>query len=342
MTEMLQKAIKVADEVLLPAAGEIDRAGRIPDSHFSRLAEDGFYGLVAPKEFGGPGVEFPEFLQIIETLASACLTTAFTWLQHHGVVMGLATTPNVALREKYLARASSGELRGGGAFSGVIPVPPRVTAVRSGDGWSLSGDVTFVSGWGIVDMLHVSAYHEESGDVVSGLVKAQQGDGIVEVQPLSLVAAQASNTVRLVFDGLSLPDEMVTTCVNREQYLGGLAIGLRVDSSLALGLIQRAAAGMDSVGQQEVADAFRAEAGALRDKFDAALADPGSLPAMRAACSELAFRACGALVVAVGGRALLDTYDAQRLAREALFALVVASRPAVKTGLLGLLSGGAT
>ncbi|CAM3874410.1 acyl-CoA dehydrogenase family protein [Kibdelosporangium persicum] len=337
MNEMPQKALKIADEVLLPAASEVDRTGRIPDSHFRRLAEDGFYGLVAPPEFGGPGVDFPDFLRIIETLASACLTTAFTWLQHHGVVMGLAMTPNAALREKYLGRAASGQLRGGGAFSGVIPDPPRVRATRVDDGWSLHGDVTFVSGWGIVDVLHVSAYDETSGDVVSGLIEARAGNGIVKVQPLDLVAAQASNTVRLVFDDLHLADDMVTTRANREEYLGGLAIGLRVDSSLALGLIQRAAAGLDSVGQQEMADAFRAESASLRARFDAVMADPSAMPAMRAECSALAVRACTAFVVAAGGRSLLQSHDAQRLARESLFTLVVASRPAVKTALLGML-----
>jgi alkylation response protein AidB-like acyl-CoA dehydrogenase len=334
MTDLLQKALKIADEVLLPAAGDVDRTGKIPDSHFRRLAEDGLYGVIAPVEFGGPGVEFADFLQIVETLAGACLTTAFTWLQHHGVVMGLAMTPNAALREKYLGAAASGELRGGGAFSGVVPTPPRVRAVRSGDGWSLTGDVTFVSGWGIVDVLHVSAFDEESGDVVSGLIDARAGNGITEVHPLDLVAAQASNTVRLVFDGLHLADEMVTTRANREAYLAGLAIGLRVDSSLALGLIHRAAAGLDSAGQQDLADSFRAQVTNLRTRFDAALADPAALPALRAECSALAVRACSAYVVGAGGRALLRDHDAQRLARESLFTLVVASRPEVKAALL--------
>jgi len=337
MTGMLTKASKIAGEVLLPAAGDVDRTGRIPGSHFRRLAQDGFYGLVAPTEFGGPGVEFAQFLQIIETLASGCLTTTFTWLQHHGVMIGLAMTPNAALRDKYMPGAVSGELRGGGAFSDVIPVPPRMTARRSGEGWLLNGDVMFVSGWDIVDVLHVSAVDQDSGDVINGLVEARSGGGIADVQPLDLVAAQASNTVRLVFADLPLADEMVTTRSNRQEFLAGLAIGMRVDSSLALGLIQRALADMEAAGQPQVAQKFAAQAAALRERFDAALGDPASLPAMRAACSELALRVCGALVAAVGGRALLRTSQAQRLAREALFTLVVATRPQVKSSLLDIM-----
>ncbi|WP_433871572.1 acyl-CoA dehydrogenase family protein [Saccharopolyspora sp. CA-218241] len=337
MTEMLRRAAKIADEVLLPAADEVDRTGTIPDGHFRRLAEDGFYGLVAPPEFGGPGVEFTEFLQVIETLASACLTTTFTWLQHHGVVMGLATTPNTALRDRFLARAAGGELRGGGAFSGVLPVPPRLRAARADGGWSLTGEVPLVSGWGLVDVLHVSALHEETGEVVNGLVAAERGPGVGAVHELDLVAAQASSTVRLVFDGLVLPDERVTSVVDRAAFLDGLALGVRVDGALPLGLVQRAASAVETAGRPEVADRLRAEAGVLRARFDAALGEPESLPGLRAECSELALRAGGACVVAAGGGGLLRDHPAQRLARESLFTLVVASRPQVKAALLGLL-----
>ena len=191
MTDLLAKAAKIADEVLLPAANEVDRTGRIPKGHFDRLAEDGFYGLIAPVEFGGPGLDFPDFLQIVEILAAACLTTTFTWLQHHGVVMGLSMTQNSALREKYLGPAISGELRGGGAFSGVLPDPPRVRAARVADGWRITGGVPFVSGWGLVDVLHISAFDEESGDVVSGLIDARITKGIAEARRLGLVAADA-------------------------------------------------------------------------------------------------------------------------------------------------------
>lgn len=338
MTEMVRRAAKIADEVLLPAASEVDRSGRIPAGHFDRLAEDGMYGLLAPAEAGGAGAEFPDFLEVVETLARGCVTTTFTWLQHHGVVMGLLMTPNVALREEYLARAVSGDLRGGGAFSGVVSSPPRVRATRSGDGWSISGQVPFVSGWGLVDVLHVSAFDEDSGDVVNGLIPAREGAGVAAVHPLSLVAAQASNTVRLEFRELYLPDEKVTTRVNLQGYLAGLVLGLRVDSSLAFGLIARALTLLEEAGQADVAEALRAEAADLRAKFAAAMADPARLPAMRAACSALAHRACTGYLVVIGGPALIATHEAQRLARESLFTLVVASRPEVKTAVLGLLT----
>ena len=336
MTGMVETAASVADTVLYPAAAEVDSTGRVPDSHYALLAAEGFYGIFAPPDAGGPGLGFGAALRVIETLASGCLTTTFTWLQHHGIVMALLMTPNAELRERWLGPAVRGELRGGGAFSGVVPTPPRVRAVRRPGGWSVSGRVPFVSGWGVVDVLHVSAYDESTGEVVSGIVDARPGPGM-SARPLSLVACQGSSTVVLDLHDLDLPDERVTTRVDRDAYLAGLVIGLRVDSALSLGLTGRAVRLVAETGSA-AADALRAEQDGLRERFDAALGEPDRLPGLRAACSELAQRACAAAVVAGGGAALLAGHPAQRLAREALFTLVVASRPAVRSSLLGLLA----
>jgi alkylation response protein AidB-like acyl-CoA dehydrogenase len=334
---LLAAAAAIVDEVLFPAAAEVDRTGRIPDSHFALLAAEGFYGLFAPPEVGGPGLEFTEALRVIETLAGGCLTTTFTWLQHHGIVMGLLMTPNEDLRARLLAPAVRGEVRGGGAFSGVVHTPPRVRATRRPGGWSVSGRVPFVSGWGIVDLLHVSAFDETTGEVVSGLVDAHPGPGIATVEPLTLVAGQGTNTVALGLRDLVLPDEQVTTRIDRAAYLDGLTVGLLVDSALALGLTGRAVRLLADVDPR-AAETLRGERDDLRDRFDSALAEPDRLPALRAACSALTQRACTALVVAGGGAALLDGHPAQRLAREALFTHVVASRPEVRSALLGLLA----
>ncbi len=74
----------LADELLFPAAIEVDRTGTVPDSHWDRLAAEGFYALAAPTGAGGPGLAFPEILTVVETLAGGCLATTFTWIQHHG------------------------------------------------------------------------------------------------------------------------------------------------------------------------------------------------------------------------------------------------------------------
>ena len=69
--------------------------------------------------------------------------------------------------------------------------------------------------------------------------------------------------------------------------------------------------------------------------------DPTGIAAARGAAGELALRAAAALSVAMGSRALLLNDHAQRLAREALFALVYALRPDSRAALLAQLGAAA-
>ena len=77
-----------------------------------------------------------------------------------------------------------------------------------------------------------------------------------------------------------------------------------------------------------------AELASLRAELDRL--GPGT-PVARAAAGELALRAASALMTAEGSRSLLVTEHGQRLAREAMFILVYALRPASRAALLARL-----
>ncbi len=335
----------IAEEVLFPAALEVDAQGAIPGSHFDLLAAEGFYGLAGDPERSGVEVGFPSLIRILETLSSGCLTTTFTWIQHYSVVRGLTGTANPELREKYLDAAIRGEVRGGVSFAGAIPQPPRLWAAATDSGWLLTGEAPFVTGWGIVDVLQISARNtalragQPTGTIVTGLIDAQADAGIT-VEPLHMVAAQGSNTVRLRFADYVLPAEKVTAEVTHSDFLANQVMSSRRSGCLATGVAERCIRMIDEVGRAQVAALLQAQLREIRNRLDAGLDDPETLPAARAAASELAYRAAGALVVAVGSAGILARQHAQRLVREATFTLVAAGRPDIKDSLLKVLARG--
>lgn len=357
MATVLERARVLADEVLFPAAPDVDADEVIPSSHFTRLAEEGFYGLAGSVEDGGAEVDLPTMAGVLETLAGGCLTTAFTWMQHHAAVRGLTRTANAALRQAYLGAAIRGELRAGVIYAGAIPRPPRLWATATDGGWLLRGDAPLVTGWGLVDVLSIFARDtaapdgtaagepageparlpagEPSGAIVNGLIDATAGGGIT-VEELRMIAAQGSNTVRLRFADYFLPTERVVAGISPADFLPGKHVSGWLNGCLAMGIADRCLRMLDEAGHSGLVARLRGTQQALRQHLEAGLADPSALPAARAAASEFAYRVAGALVAAVGSTGILHRQHAQRLAREAVFTLVAAGRPEIKSGLLEL------
>ncbi|WP_167098345.1 acyl-CoA dehydrogenase family protein [Mycobacterium sp. DL592] len=337
-SNLVERAREIADDVLFPAALEVDRTGRVPETHWETIAEAGLYGVAAPAEYGGPGLSLPHIIEILEAMAGGCLTTAFTWVQHHGMLAALAASTNHVLRDEVLPGAISGRIRGGVAYAGAVPVPPRMRAQQVSDGWRLSGHAPFVSGWGIIDVIQISAGDTETGDIVAGLVSATAQPGITAVTPQPLFVADASQTVALELEGLFIPDERITSRVSRADFMTNQNYGSRLNATLPIGLVGRCVRLLDDAGEAAAANALRAEAAAVRARLDAGLGDASALLRARSDGCELATRAAGALVAARGGPSLLRSDPAQLLARSALFTLVAASRPELKRSLIDQMS----
>jgi alkylation response protein AidB-like acyl-CoA dehydrogenase len=325
----MQKAAQIADEVLFPAAMTVDGADRVPPGHLDLLAREGLYGLAGPPEHGGLGASRSAAYSVIETLAGGCLATAFVWLQHQGAVRAVAASPAAELRAEWLRPLCRGARRAGNALGGTLPGAPLSAAPVAG-GYRLDGVSPWVTGWDMIDTLHIAA-RDPQQNIVTALIDAEAGHTLA-AEPLPMVAVNASRTVQLRCDGHFVPAGRVAGVIGYRDWQARDAMTLRGNGSLALGVAGRCCRLIGPGPLDELLAARRA-----------ALDEPSaSLPAARAAASEFAMRAAAALVVAAGSRAVLADQHPQRLAREALFLLVFGSRPAIKEQLTGLLAAART
>lgn len=319
---IVERARRIADEVLFPSAFRTDSATLLPVANLDVLAREGFYGMAGPAEAGGLDLDLASAYRVVETLAAGCLTTTFVWLQSQNPVRAVARSQTLGLRDRWVAPLCRGELRAGIALAGNRPGSPILTAVSSTAGdLALDGEAPWVSGWGRIDVMLVTA--RDGDTVVSALVDAVEGPTL-QAEPLRLVGANASGTVTLRFSQHVVPAERIVGRDSHAEVLARDPIGLRMNGSLALGVIARCCMLMGPTS-------FDNELNEVRRGLDEASSD--ALPAARAAASELATRAAAALTVAQGSRSILMDQHAQRLAREALFLLVFGSRPAIRAEL---------
>jgi alkylation response protein AidB-like acyl-CoA dehydrogenase len=318
---------RLADEMLFPEAMRVDSLDALPAAHLDALAAAGLYGAPVPREAGGLGLDLGGICAVAEELASGCLATAFVWIQHRGLVTTLSAegTP-LALRDRWLAPVCQGKVRGGITTIGLIPGPPRLLAQPVSGGWRLSGEAPWVTGWGLVDLLLLTARGPED-TAVTLIVDAAAQPGLTASRQ-RLAAVNASATVRLRFDGVAVRQERFVSQVAFDPVASLRPDRLRVDGSLALGVTGRCCR---LLGPGPLDD----ELTACRQRLDAALAaDTATMAHARAAASELAVRAAAALAVRDGSQAVSADAQAQRLAREALFLLVFGLRPVIKSALL--------
>lgn len=324
----LRTKIESASRFLRTNAAEVDVADTLTSQDFNVLAESGMYGAFAPTSIGGLELDLGALCAIVEQLASGCLTTTFVWIQHFRLLAALLDPATPEGFRELLPLAVSGQVRGGVALGGLLPGPPRLRAIETKDGWRLNGDAPWVSGWGIVDVLFVTARSSDD-TVVSFVIDAVDQPGIA-VTRHQLTAMNASSTVQLAFKEFHIPNSRY---VGSQPYTPGLERpeGLRVNGSLALGVTRRCC---ELLGPTSLDEELRR----CREDLDAFEAT--DIAVSRARAAELAVRASHVLAVSRGSRSAISGDVAERTTREAALLLVFASRPAIKEALIDLIIEG--
>lgn len=79
---IVEKAAKIADDVLKPQAGRADIEGKFPRESMQALAREGFLGLNVPTELGGMGQGLRVICAVLDELAQRCASTAMCFKMH--------------------------------------------------------------------------------------------------------------------------------------------------------------------------------------------------------------------------------------------------------------------
>jgi alkylation response protein AidB-like acyl-CoA dehydrogenase len=312
-------------QILEVNASEVDVTDSFSNQQFDAIANSGLYGAFAPRASGGLELGLGTLCSVVEKFAASCLATTFVWIQHFRLLAAVLdpTTPN-AIREQ-LPLVVGGKVKGGVALGGLLPGPPRLVATETELGWRLDGDAPWVSGWGIVDELFVTA--RQSDDLVVSFVIDAADKPSLDVKPHRLSAMNASSTVQLTFNDYHIPKDRY---VGSQPYAPGQERpeGLRVNGSLSLGIVHRCCELLGPTPLDDELTQCRADLDAFETK---------DIYVSRARAADLAVRAAHALSISRGSRSAIYGDIAERTTREAALLLVFGSRPAIKESLLDLM-----
>lgn len=310
-------ARRLADEVLAPAATEVDQSW-VPASHIAAVKASGVLSVAEPAEMR----------EVSEILAGACASTWLVQVQHHSPARAVAASDG-PVRDRLAARLSTGELLAGVAFAHLRAherSPVQVTPVEGG--WRFDGTAPWVTGWGLSDVVMIGGL-SPNDEVVFAPVDAADALGLVASEPLRMAAVTASRTVRLTMDALVVPDADVVSCTPYAEWAAADRRGPVNVNPAVFGITRAALQLVDAAPLERAMERVRRDAYALLDEADPDERREDRLR-LKIEAGALAMRATTAAIAAGGGRSMALTSTAQRLAREALFLVVQAQTAEVR------------
>lgn len=324
---VIARTASLASQLLAPHADHVAEHG-VPRSHLDALADAGTLGLAAYEPIAPLGAEEVR-RESTELLAAADGATWFVSAQHHLPVREVLTSTNQELRERWLEDLRSGRTISAIATSHLRQPKAQVIATRQHDGWRISGQLHWVTGWSLTDVIMIGATTADD-TIVFVLVPWHPPDYPGPVTPHSLWSMSATNTVTLDVHEILAPENMVVKVVTRHAWLEWDSCYHANVNPAVFGLIRAASnfLASETGDDQQFAELgtelslqgaqLRGRAYALRDQvpLNERIDEKRML---RGAAVDLACRSVTACVVAAGARGMRRGSTINRLVAETFF-----------------------
>ena len=160
--QLIQKLARDFAEAEIPSTlqDEIDQTGEYPQELLKKIASYGFYGIKAPKEYGGQGGDTLAYVLFIEQIARVSAVTSIYISGANSLGSGpLLLAGTEEQKQKYLGGVARGELYpcfaltepGAGSDASAV----MTSAVRDGDDWIINGRKCFITAAPISDFAMV-------------------------------------------------------------------------------------------------------------------------------------------------------------------------------------------
>ena len=224
--QIRRMARQFAKAELAPIAKEIDEEGRFPWEAVEKMGPLNFFGMQAPRQYGGAETDSISYCLVIEEISRVCAAMGLTVAVHNSVVVfPLSQFGNEEQKARFLPALAAGEKIGAFCLTepnaGSDAMSIESTAVRDGDSYVLNANKIFVTNGGVADTLIIFA-SVNPGDVKKGFsaVLVERGTPGFEVGLLENNCGVRANPVSSI---------LLTDCrVPRANLLGGEGDGFRI------------------------------------------------------------------------------------------------------------------
>ena len=306
-----QAARDFARREIDPLVEELDESQTFPRELFAKIGELGFLGVIFPEELGGAGLQYVDYVAVIDEISRVDPSIGLSVAAHNSLCCNhIYKFGTAAQHHRWLVPLAKGEKIGAWGLTepdaGSDAAGTRTRAEKVDGGWILNGSKTFITHGSVGDICVVLALTSEGRwyDSIGAFVVEKGMEGFSPGKKENKLGSRASDTSEVLLDQCFVPDDYL---------LGDPGQGFKQALEiLDGGRISIAALGLGTAaGAFEIARDYAKE----REQFGRPIA---RFQAIQFHLAEMATRIAAAELLTMAAAAAMDRGDkVSRMAAEA-------------------------
>ncbi|MEJ6681785.1 MAG: acyl-CoA dehydrogenase family protein [Flavobacteriales bacterium] len=215
--QMIADMVKdFAHKEILPNLMKWDESQEFPIEVFKKAGELGLMGVLVPEEYGGSGLGYFEYIQIIVEISKVCGSIGLSVAAHNSLCTNhILTFGSEEQKKRYLPKLASAEHIGAWGLTesntGSDAMRMKCVAEKEGDYYVLSGTKNWITHGKSGDIAVVLARTGELLDShgITAFVVERGAKGFTSGKKEDKLGMRASETAELVFDKCRIHKDQV-------------------------------------------------------------------------------------------------------------------------------------
>src|SRR5579871_4951893 len=211
--QVAQTARDFATQYIKPYVMEWDEDQKFPLPVFKEMGKLGLMGVVVPEEYGGAGLSYTEYVNVIIEVAKVCGSIGLSLAAHNSLCTGhILAFGSEEQKKKYLPKLATAEWLGAWglteANTGSDAGNMKCTATKDGNDWILNGTKCWITHGKSSDVAVVVARTGEprSKNNATSFIVDRPTPGFSGGKKENKLGMRASETAEMIFDNCRIPD----------------------------------------------------------------------------------------------------------------------------------------
>jgi len=209
---IVQSVRDFAEREIRPYVMEWDESQEFPLSLFRKMGQQGYMGVLVPEEYGGAGLGYIEYVNIIVEIAKVCGSVGLSTAAHNSLCTNhILSFGNEGQKRRYLPKLATAEWIGAWALTepntGSDAMRMKCVAIKDGDEYILNGTKCWITHGKSSDVIVVMA---RTGDLLDShgmttFVVERGTPGLKAGKKENKLGMRASETAEVIFEDCRIP-----------------------------------------------------------------------------------------------------------------------------------------